>query len=116
MIKKFLLCAFGLVLGMAPARGDAPDQALLYQKLAVNCVQCHANPETGAPLMGNAEQWEPVLKQDKQQVLKNIYLGKNRMPPLGYCSSCTEQDFIYLTRIMAAQPLNGGQETLTGGW
>lgn len=72
-----------------------------YRQLAVNCTQCHADPSSNAPLIGNTEQWSDILQQDKEEILKNIYLGKNGMPPLGYCSSCTEEDFIALIQLMA---------------
>ena len=93
----------------------AQDSAVLNQKLEVNCVQCHADPATGAPLMGDISRWRQILQQDKQQVLRNIYLGKNGMPPLGYCSSCSAVDFVQLTRLMAGQPDNSDTE-LSGGW
>lgn len=93
----------------------AQQPYVLQQKLAVNCVQCHANAETGAPLMGDIQAWQPILQQDKQQVLRNIYLGKNGMPPLGYCSSCSAIDFVQLTRLMAGQPDNSDTK-ISGGW
>jgi len=93
----------------------------LYEKLAVNCVQCHANPETGAPLMGDTEQWGDVIAKDKETVLRNIYLGKGGMPPLGYCSSCSTDDFLKLTKIMmglpiSSQPISSQPETVHRSW
>lgn len=72
-----------------------------YRQLAVNCVQCHADPSTHAPLIGDEGSWKSVLAQGKETILKNIYLGKKGMPPLGYCSSCSEEDFLILIEIMA---------------
>ncbi len=71
------------------------------RQLAVNCLQCHADPSTKAPLIGDSDHWSSILEQGKEVVLKHVYLGLNGMPPLGYCSSCSQQDFINLIKLMA---------------
>lgn len=72
-----------------------------YRQLAINCVQCHADPSTNAPLIGDTKEWSHILLQGKETVLNNLYLGKKGMPPLGYCSSCSQEDFITLIKLMA---------------
>lgn len=83
----------------------ADDLQQLYKKLEVNCLQCHVNPSTKAPLIGDKAAWHPIVSRSKRDLLNNIYQGKAGMPPLGYCSSCTSDDFLNLTNIMAGLPV-----------
>lgn len=75
-----------------------PEQMTYFTQ---KCVQCHVTAETGAPIVGDAKSWQPVLKQGLEQTLKNVIHGKAGMPPLGSCSGCTEQDFRALIKFMA---------------
>ena len=74
----------------APARAELDERQ--GKLLSHNCVQCHARPETGAPLMGNAPDWKARNEQGMDRLLVNTVLGLRGMPPLGYCSACSEQD------------------------
>jgi cytochrome c5 len=74
------------------------------QLLANNCVQCHARADIGAPIMGNAADWEERSRKGEDKLLANVIVGLRGMPPLGYCSACGEQDFRALIRFMAALP------------
>lgn len=64
-----------------------------------NCLQCHARPLTGAPVIGKAEDWSARLTKGDTVLLRNTVEGYKGMPPMGYCSACTEDDF----RAMIAQ-------------
>jgi cytochrome c5 len=72
--------------------------------LSNNCLQCHANPESTAPLMGVAKDWKAVIEQGEDVTMKNLVLGIRGMPPLGYCSACSEQDLRELMRLVAGFP------------
>ena len=65
------------------------------------CVQCHARPETTAPVMGVPEDWQAVMAQEESLTLKHVVEGLNGMPPLGYCSACTEEDLLAMIRFMS---------------
>lgn len=65
-----------------------------------NCLQCHARPETGAPLLGDQPKWNNVLAKGERSVLINVVEGIGSMPPMGYCSSCVESDFVEMIRFM----------------
>ena len=66
-----------------------------------NCVQCHSNPETGAPTMGVENDWVAVKAKGEDKILNNVIQGIRGMPPLGYCSACSKNDFKMLIRLMA---------------
>lgn len=73
--------------------------------LTVNCLQCHANVQTGAPVMGDHDAWGPILAQGKHQIMTHVVEGLRGMPPLGYCSACSEADLITLSEVLAGQAL-----------
>lgn len=97
-----------LALGCAlPAMAqDAPSERHL-RLLATNCLQCHARPGVGAPLMGNPADWQTRVRQGETALLKNVVDGLRGMPPAGYCSACDEADLRVLTRLVAG--LDGGK-------
>ena len=51
--------------------------------------------------MGDSEAWASRLSQGNDRLLQNTVEGLNRMPPLGYCMDCSEEDFIAMIHMMA---------------
>jgi cytochrome c5 len=72
--------------------------------LRVNCVQCHAVPGLGAPLIGDRAAWQRARERGEEALLRNVLVGVRGMPPMGYCSACTEADFRALIRFLADLP------------
>lgn len=68
---------------------------------AANCAQCHLRPETTAPLAGAAPQWVERVRKGEAVLMRNVVEGIGAMPPLGYCSACSEEDLRALTRMLA---------------
>lgn len=84
----------GMVLVLLPAIGTAADLTERQLKLlSSSCIQCHARPETGAPLMGSPDQWVERVKRGQDALLRSLILGTPGMPPGGYCMACDEADF-----------------------
>lgn len=106
--------AVALALAGLPGQADAADAAALSarqaQLLANNCLQCHARAGVGAPQAGDAQAWKPYVAKGEPAMLVNAVQGTGGMPPLGYCSACTEDDFRALIRFMArlAPPATAG--------
>lgn len=72
------------------------------QKLwARTCALCHAGGEGGAPRIGVAQEWAPRLSKGKKLLLSHTIEGFNDMPPLGYCMSCSKEEFSALIDFMA---------------
>lgn len=84
--------------------GAAELTARQSQLLAYNCLQCHARAGVGAPQAGDAQAWKPYAAKGEPAMLVNAVQGTGGMPPLGYCSACTEADFRALIRFMAGLP------------
>lgn len=90
-----------LLLALMSVSISAQPNNRQIQLLTNNCLQCHTNPDTNAPQMGNKDDWKEIIKKGKQQLLINTIVGMQGMPPLGYCSACTEQDFKVLIELMS---------------
>lgn len=102
-----LLCAFsGSYTAAALAAPDARQSTLFVN----NCAQCHTSEETGAPFVGRVDDWQAAVAQGEDVMLTNVVEGIRGMPPLGYCSSCSEQDFRVLIRMMAGMPDGEGEQ------
>jgi cytochrome c5 len=89
------------VLALLPGLATAELTERQMNLLANNCLQCHARPGIGVPMMGDAAAWKDRLKQGESKLLANVVLGLRGMPPLGYCSACSEQDLRDLSRMLA---------------
>lgn len=97
---SFILLGFISTPSRAESRAGEPSNRQI-QFLSNNCIQCHANPATNAPQMGNKNDWQESIKGGQQQMLFNTIEGMQGMPPLGYCSACSEQDFKVLIELMS---------------
>jgi cytochrome c5 len=58
--------------------------------------------------MGNPPDWKVRNEQGMDRLLANTVLGLRGMPPLGYCSACSEQDLREL--IMAVSGIEVAAE------
>ena len=96
------LLLLAMLPGFASLTNAQPNERQL-QLFANNCLQCHADPHSGAPQMGDPDHWDYVIEQGEELTLKNVVEGIRGMPPLGYCSACDERDLrelIYLVTGM----------------
>lgn len=96
-----MLCA--VIYGCSAQTWAQPDarQSSLFVN---NCAQCHTRTHTGAPFVGVAEDWKEAVARGEDAMLTNVVQGIRGMPPLGYCSACSEEDLRVLTRMMAGMP------------
>jgi cytochrome c5 len=65
------------------------------------CYVCHGTGWQGAPLTGNAAEWQPRVANGWDTVLKNTRNGLNGMPPKGTCEECTDADFRAVIEMMS---------------
>lgn len=56
------------------------------------CFACHAAGVGGAPMFGNAEQWQPRADKGIDELMKHTLNGFNAMPPRGTCMNCSEEE------------------------
>lgn len=55
-----------------------------------SCTTCHAIGVSGAPRLGNADDWAPRIAADK--LFENAWNGLNAMPAKGLCMDCSEDE------------------------
>lgn len=80
---------------LAPAD---PRLATLY---AHSCKACHANPDSGAPLVRDDAAWDPRWAEGEDVLLSHAVLGYQAMPAGGQCATCTTADYRAIIRFMA---------------
>lgn len=100
-----MAASLGLSLPLA-AQPDARQMSLFMN----NCLQCHSKPETGAPIMGVSEDWQAIANKGEEAILVNVVQGIKGMPPLGYCSACSEEDLRVMLRFIVGLPTKSGEE------
>ena len=83
-------CAQGLSLA-GGAGGAAQDPETVYQTY---CFACHGTGANNAPVLGNAEHWEPRLAQGIDTLYEHSIMGFNNglMPPKGLCMDCSDDE------------------------
>ncbi len=78
------------------------EQQKLYDN---SCKLCHNDPSSGAPQVGDAAAWGKRRAQGKDVLLAHVTNGYQRMPPLGLCMACTEEQFLALTEYLSGGKL-----------
>lgn len=99
-----------LIAGLSGSAVQAQMTPEQMQLLSHNCLQCHAVAHTGAPLLGDTQAWQARMQKGREQILRNSIEGVGGMPPMGYCSACTEQDMQTLIDFMLGDAKEVGHD------
>jgi len=102
------LAAAALLLVGAGRSGTDPAEPLTPRRarlLGATCATCHLRPESGAPQAGDPGAWD--LTRGIEPMLVNTVNGRGRMPPLGMCGACDEEDLRALIRFLSGLPASG---------
>ncbi len=75
-------------------------EPLVLVKWQTSCALCHIDGNGGAPKIGFEEDWSELAGKSKEELLASTVEGLNNMPPLGYCMSCEESDFLAMISFM----------------
>ena len=99
--RRALLLAVASVAAIAGAFADEAKtsrsaDAILNQY----CNVCHSTGWNGAPLSGEASDWQPRLTTGFDSLFKNAKQGINNMPPMGTCADCTDAELEAAIRKM----------------
>ena len=103
-----LMTFLASVIGFGTAVEAAPT-ARQSTLMVNNCMQCHARPDTGAPFIGAVDDWQEAVTRGEDAMLVNVVQGIGGMPPLGYCSACSEEDLRVLIRTLSGMPEPEGE-------
>lgn len=66
------------------------------------CSGCHENGAGGAPKMGDAAAWDPLVKEGPEKVYENAINGIGGMPAKGTCLSCSDDEIKAAVDFMLA--------------
>jgi len=91
-----LIGAIAGALADEPAKAPRAPDAILSQY----CNVCHLTGWNGAPLSGDANDWQPRLTTGFDSLFKNAKQGINNMPPMGTCQDCTDAELEAAIRKM----------------
>ncbi len=95
----------GALLAPEIAQAQTPAlSAIQVQQYQNVCARCHARPDSGAPLVGDAAAWSTRNTGGFDQLLKRSVDGWQTMPPLGTCGSCSEADLRALVAYVSSVP------------
>lgn len=80
----------------APIPAPAPANANVGEKIYnTYCTSCHTTGAAGAPKLGDKIAWKSRIEAAKTTpggMLTIVKKGANAMPPMGMCTSCSDED------------------------
>ncbi len=93
----------------APKSSGTGPGADIYNQ---HCQGCHSTGAGGAPKVGDAQVWAPLIQQGITVLYKNAINGINGMPAKGTCSSCTDTQIQETVEYMVneSKPGAGGDQ------
>lgn len=110
-VRPVLLALLGLLAACSAER--EPDRAQLEARRPADarlaalyersCLLCHARPESGAPLTGQASAWAPRLARGLDALVASSRQGLGGMPAMGLCAECSDADLRALIEFMSSK-------------
>lgn len=64
------------------------------------CSACHGTGVSGAPIKGEAGDWEARIAQGKDVMIDHAINGFNAMPARGACMDCSDDEIIAAIDLM----------------
>jgi glucose/arabinose dehydrogenase len=71
------------------------------------CSGCHNAGVSGAPVLGNYTQWQPVIAQSPELTREHVFNGYKAMPERGLCYVCTDQQLLDMIDYVLAEAEKG---------
>ncbi len=56
------------------------------------CFACHSSGVSGAPILGDADQWAPRVAKGMEVLMNSTINGINAMPAKGTCATCSDEE------------------------
>lgn len=87
-----------------PADGDSgalASEDAVTREYNRSCIACHASGAAGAPRSFDTEAWQSRMSKGMEVLVQNTRNGYEAMPPMGFCSGCSDDDFKALIVYMA---------------
>jgi len=75
------------------------------------CAACHTTGSAGAPILGDAAAWDPLIKMGVDKLHANAINGVNSMPPKGGCPTCSDNQIKAAVDYLIEAAKGGGLST-----
>lgn len=79
-----------------PAKAKSGEQ--VYRQV---CTACHAQGVAGAPKLGDAGAWKPLIAEGQHILTAHAFVGVRAMPPRGGAKELSLEDFARAVAWMA---------------
>jgi glucose/arabinose dehydrogenase/mono/diheme cytochrome c family protein len=89
--------------GGAPTAAPAAKEPKVHpgkQYYDLVCSGCHNSGASGAPVLGDYEQWQPIMEQPMALTRERVMNGYNAMPERGLCYTCDESGLMKMVDYM----------------
>lgn len=94
---------------VVPPPTSLTDGKRVYNEV---CSTCHNSGKLGAPILGNAAAWTPIVKENMDVLFTRTIDGYKQHPPRGSCTNCSDADIIAAVKYMVQQSKTGGDYRL----
>lgn len=84
------------------------DGEMVYQQ---SCAACHNEGRDGAPKVGDADAWKPILKNNMDVLLTNTLKGEKH-PKNGGCEECSTGEILEAIKYMVSKSKESGNYSL----
>lgn len=74
------------------------------------CSGCHASGLDGAPKLGDAASWGPLVRSGMKKLYTVAINGAGNMPPKGMCRNCLNSDIRHAVDYMVSTTMNGSDQ------
>lgn len=99
-MHKIVLLAGITAVALSTAPAFAQSGQAVYDS---SCVSCHRPGVAGAPKLGDAQAWEPLLAKGVEAMTDTVVKGSGAMPPNGGCADCSREDLAAAVQYMVDQ-------------
>lgn len=82
---------------------EAPQHQNGKQVYENYCYICHQQGVAGAPMFGNAHDWQPRAQKGIATLMKHALDGYRYMPPRGTCLECSDDEIKQAVTYMVAE-------------
>lgn len=82
-------CATQMAAADTGGGSDARSGSAIYDEF---CSSCHKSGAAGAPVTGEAADWEDRISKGMDTLVKHAWEGFNAMPAKGMCSDCSKDE------------------------
>lgn len=86
------VCMAGEDCASASETRDSDEPRSADEIYSSACASCHDSGASGAPILGEADDWTDRIEKGDETLYENAIDGYNAMPAMGLCNDCSEDE------------------------